>query len=92
MIKTLALLMRGAIADNAQAIHDANAVAILRQQIRDAAAALAGARRELAVVMAYHAAELRALDALQSRIDTLQRALARRWRTGARISPATRPS
>jgi phage shock protein A len=71
MIKTLALLMRGAIADNAQAIHDANAVAILRQQIRDAAAALAGARREFAVVMAYHAAEMRALDALQSRIDTL---------------------
>ncbi len=71
MIKTLTLLMRGAIADNAQAIHDANAVTILRQQIREAAAALAGARRELAVAMAYHAAELRALDALQSRIDTL---------------------
>ena len=71
MIKTLTLLMRGAMADNAQAVHDANAVAILRQQIRDAAAALASARRELAVAMAYHAAELRALDALQSRIDTL---------------------
>ena len=71
MIKTLTLLMRGAMADNAQAVHDANAVAILRQQIRDAASALASARRELAVAMAYHAAELRALDALQSRIDTL---------------------
>ena len=63
MMKTLALLMRGAIADNAQAIHDANAVAILRQQIRDAAGALAPARRELAVAMAYQAAEVRALDA-----------------------------
>ena len=71
MMKTLTLLMRGAIADNAQAIHDANAVAILRQQIRDAAGALAAARRELAVAMAYHAAELRALDAIKSRIDTV---------------------
>jgi phage shock protein A len=71
MIKTLALLMRCAIADNDQAVHDANAIAILKQQIRDAAAALAGARRELAVAMAYHAAELRALHALQSRIDTV---------------------
>src|SRR3712207_2596388 len=71
MIKTLTLLMRGAIADNAQAFHDANAVAILRQQIRDAAAALASARRELAVAISYRAAELRALDALQSRINTL---------------------
>jgi phage shock protein A len=71
MMKTLTLLMRGAIADNAQAIHDANAVAILRQQIRDSAGALAIARRELAVAMAYHAAELRALNALGSRIDTV---------------------
>ncbi|TXN40638.1 phage shock protein C, partial [Methylobacterium sp. WL7] len=41
--------MRGVIADNAQAIHDANAVTILRQQIREAAGALATARRELPV-------------------------------------------
>jgi phage shock protein A len=71
MMKTLTLLLRGAIADNAQAVHDANAVAVLRQQIRDAAGALSTARRELAVAMAYHAAEQRALDAIQSRIDTL---------------------
>ena len=44
---------------------------ILRQQIRDAAGALATARRELAVAMAYHAAEARALDAIGARIDTL---------------------
>lgn len=71
MMKTLTLLLRGAVADNAQAVHDANAVAILRQQIRDAAAALSTARRELAVAMAYHSAEQRALDAIQSRIVTL---------------------
>jgi len=55
-MRTLSFLMRGVIADNAQAIHDAHAVTILRQQIRDAAGALATARRELAVAMAYHAA------------------------------------
>lgn len=70
MMKTLNLLLRGAVADNAQALHDAHAVAILRQQIRDAAAALATARRELAVAMAYRAAEGRALDALHSRIES----------------------
>lgn len=70
-MRTLSLLMRGAIADNAQALHDANAVTILRQQIRDAASALATARRELAVAMAYHAAEARALDAIGARIETL---------------------
>ena len=71
MMRTLNLLVRGLVADNAQAVHDANAVAILRQQIREAAGALAAARRELAVAMAYHAAELRALDALASRVETL---------------------
>ena len=70
-MRTLSFLMRGVIADNAQAIHDAHAVTILRQQIRDAAGALATARRELAVAMAYHAAETRALAAIGTRIDTL---------------------
>jgi phage shock protein A len=70
-MRTLSILMRGVIADNAQAIHDANAVTILRQQIRDAAGALATARRELAVALAYHAAEARALDAIAGRIETL---------------------
>jgi len=63
--------MRGVVADNAQAIHDAHAVTILRQQIREAAGALATARRELAGAMAYQAAETRALDAIGARIDTL---------------------
>ncbi|HMO28809.1 PspA/IM30 family protein [Enterovirga sp.] len=71
MMKTIQILLRGAVADSAQAFHDANAVAILRQQVRDAAAALGNARRELAVAMAYQAAEQRALDALASRIETL---------------------
>ncbi|MCJ2048571.1 PspA/IM30 family protein [Methylobacterium sp. J-070] len=70
-MRTLSILMRGVIVDNAQAIHDANAVTILRQQIRDAAGAIAAARRELAVALAYHAAEARALAAIGARIDTL---------------------
>jgi phage shock protein A len=70
-MRTLSILMRGVVADNAQAIHDAHAVTILRQQIRDAAGALATARRELAVAMAYHAAEARALDAIGARIGSL---------------------
>lgn len=70
-MRTLSILMRGVVADNAQAIHDAHAVTILRQQIRDAAGALATARRELAVAMAYHAAEARALDAIGARIASL---------------------
>ncbi len=36
MLKTLSDLLRGTVADQAQAIHDANAVVLLRQQIRDA--------------------------------------------------------
>jgi phage shock protein A len=75
MMKTLTLLLRGAVADNAQAVHDANAVAILRQQIRDAAAALATARRELAVAMAYQAAEGRALSAIQIEDAATERVL-----------------
>lgn len=70
-MRALSILMRGVVADNAQAIHDAHAVTILRQQIRDAAGALATARRELAVAMAYHAAEARALDAIGARIASL---------------------
>lgn len=80
MMKTFQLLLKGAIADNAQAVHDANAVAILRQQIREAAAALAGVRREIAVAIAYRSAEERALDALATRIaavtDGARKALA----------------
>ncbi|GJE13553.1 MULTISPECIES: PspA/IM30 family protein [Methylobacterium] len=81
-MRTLSILMRGAIADNAQAIHDANAVTILRQQIRDAAGALATARRELAVALAYHAAEARALDAITARVDTLSDGARRALRDG----------
>jgi len=77
MMKTLNLLLRGAAADQAQALHDANAVAVLRQQIRDAAGALGVARRELAVAMAYQAGEARAIEALDERGAALEASAAK---------------
>lgn len=72
MLKTLSDLLRGTVADQAQAIHDANAVVLLRQQIRDAAGALAVARRELAIAMAHQAGETRAVEALTERAAALE--------------------
>lgn len=74
MLKTLNDLLRGTVADQAQAIHDANAVVVLRQQIRDAASALAVARRELAIAMAHQAGERRAVEALTERAVALEEA------------------
>ena len=72
MLKTLSLLIRGSVADQAQAVHDANAVAVLRQQVRDAAGAVSVAKRELAVTMSFQAAEKRALDTLATRVADLE--------------------
>lgn len=72
MLKTLSDLLRGTAADQAEAVRDANAVLILKQQIRDAAGALAVARRELAVAMAHQAGEARAIEALNDRAAALE--------------------
>lgn len=77
MLKTLSDLLRGTVADQAQAIHDANAVVLLRQQIRDAAGALAVARRELAIAMAHQAGETRAVEALTERAVALEESAAK---------------
>lgn len=53
MFKTITTLIRGRSHDVAEAFTDANALSILRQQLRDAADGLAGAKRSVAVVMAY---------------------------------------
>ena len=76
-MKTLSDLLRGTVADQAQAIHDANAVVLLRQQIRDAAGALAVARRELAIAMAHQAGETRAVEALTKRAVALEESAAK---------------
>lgn len=53
MFKVIATLVRGRGADAAQGFVDANALTILRQQLRDAADGLEKAKRSVAVVMAY---------------------------------------
>lgn len=65
-------LIRGAAAEVEEAVLDQHALRILEQQIRDAAAAIEAARRELACAMAHRSAEARAADALAARISELE--------------------
>ena len=53
MFKVLLTLMRGRNADAAEAFTDANALPILRQQLRDCAAGVEAARRSIAMFMAH---------------------------------------
>ena len=77
MFKQLITLARGRSADAADALMDANALSILRQQLRDSAAGVEQSRKALAVVMAYAEREKRALEKIQEQITTLEtRALA----------------
>jgi phage shock protein A len=71
MLKTFATLIRGVSAEAEQAIFDANAVRILEQQLRDAAAALEASKRELACAMAHQTSEKKAVEALARRIAEL---------------------
>lgn len=72
MLKTFTTLFRARIAETDEAIFDANAIRILEQQLRDAAASLEHARRELACAMAHQASEQRAAEALADRIRELE--------------------
>src|ERR1700756_2967755 len=72
MIKTLITLMRGQSARAAEMIEDHNALLILDQQIRDAAAALDRARKALAVAAAQDASEDKRIAALQADIKDLE--------------------
>lgn len=65
-------LIRGAAAEVEEAVLDRHALRILEQQIREAAAAIEAARRELACAMAHRSAELRTVDALSARIGELE--------------------
>lgn len=65
-------LIRGAAADVEEAVIDQHGLRILQQQIREAAAAIEAARRELACAMAHRSAEARAVDALSARITELE--------------------
>lgn len=74
MLKIVTTLLRGAASEAEEAVFDANAIRVLEQQLRDAAASLEHARRELACAMAYQASEERAVAALDARIAELERA------------------
>jgi phage shock protein A len=86
MFKMITTMIRGHSHDVADALSDANALQILRQQLRDAAAGLEKSKRAVAVVMAYAERERtsatklerqlfdleeRALDAIQKERDDL---------------------
>lgn len=72
MIKILATLVRGAVAEAEEAVFDANATRVLCQQLREAATALEYSKRELACAMAYRASEQRAVDSLEARAAELE--------------------
>lgn len=72
MIKQILTLARGRSADATQAVLDANALSILRQQMREAAAGVEQSRKALAVVMAYSDREKGSLAKLDTRIEDLE--------------------
>ena len=72
MFNILTTLVRGAVAEAEEAVFDANAIRVLEQQLRDAAAALELSKRELACAMAHRSSEARAVDALTKRIEELE--------------------
>jgi phage shock protein A len=77
MFNTLITLVRGRSHDTAQTIADANALSILRQQLRDAATGVEAARRAVAVVMAYAERERKSLPRITAQLADLEgRALA----------------
>ncbi|MGL4238839.1 PspA/IM30 family protein [Tabrizicola sp.] len=77
MFNTIVTLIRGRSHEAAQKLEDANALSILRQQLRDAASGVEAARRAVAVVMAYADRERKALPRSNTQLSDLEgRALA----------------
>lgn len=72
MFKQLITLARGRSGDAAEAMMDANALSILRQQLRDAATTVEQSRKALAVVMAYADREKAAIEKTRTQIGTLE--------------------
>src|SRR5258708_33079995 len=73
MLKTFITIFRGQAAHAAEELADANALVILDQHIRDAAAGLDRARRALAIAMAQDAAEVQRIGEIDARIADLER-------------------
>lgn len=72
MFNTIITLVRGRSHDAAQAVADANALSILRQQLRNSAAGVEAARRSVAVVMAYAERERKSLPRINAQIADLE--------------------
>ncbi|PTV97510.1 phage shock protein A (PspA) family protein [Rhodobacter aestuarii] len=72
MFKMMTTLIRARSHDAVDAFTDANALTILRQQLRDAAEALEGAKRAVAVVMAYAAREEKAAARIADQLADLE--------------------
>lgn len=72
MFKQLITLARGRAADGSQAVLDANALSILRQQMREAAHGVEKSRKAVAVVMAYAEREKSTLNQVEARIKDLE--------------------
>lgn len=72
MFKTIYTLIRGTTHDANEAFTDANALPILRQQLRDAADGLTKAKRSVAVVMAYCEREKKSELRISAQISDLE--------------------
>ncbi len=72
MFKPLVTLVRGRVVAIGEEVADQNALAILDQQMRDAAGALDRAKKALAVAIAQESQEGQRLDATRARIEDLE--------------------
>lgn len=72
MFKQLFTLVRGRSADSAEAFLDANALPLLRQQIREAAVCVDKSRKALAMVMAYAEREKVSFTQIEAKITDLE--------------------
>jgi phage shock protein A len=72
MFKTLVTLVRGRVVAIGEEVADQNALAILDQQMRDAAGALDRAKKALAVAIVQESQEGQRLDATRARIEDLE--------------------
>jgi phage shock protein A len=72
MLKQFLTLIRGRASDSAEAVLDAHALTLLRQQIRDCAETIASARRAVAVAIAQNDQEVKQTERLSSSIADLE--------------------
>ena len=73
MFTKLITLVRGRSEDAAQTFLDANAVPLLRQQMRDAARIVEKSRKSVAIIMAYSEREKASLETINEKIADLEK-------------------